>query len=96
MTNPRVVIIDNYDSYVFNLFQRVGELTSVRATVLRNDETTVEEVAALEPTHLILSPGPGNPENAEYFGVCTELIRTLGRSVPLLGVCLGHQGLAAA
>jgi anthranilate synthase/aminodeoxychorismate synthase-like glutamine amidotransferase len=91
-----VVIIDNYDSYAYNLLQGVGEITGEYATVFRNDAVTVAGIAALRPTHILLSPGPGNPEHAEAFGVCREVILELGASIPILGVCLGHQGIAAA
>ena len=93
---PRVVLIDNYDSFVYNLYQSLGELTGVEAKVVRNDRTSVEAIIAERPTHLIISPGPGNPEQPAWFGVCHEVILTLGRTVPLLGVCLGHQGIGVA
>lgn len=91
----RIVIIDNYDSFVYNLHQRFGELTGVASTVVRNDRTSVAEVAAMRPTHIVISPGPGNPHDRAYFGVCREIILELGASTPLLGVCLGHQGIGA-
>ncbi|MFH1844924.1 MAG: aminodeoxychorismate/anthranilate synthase component II [bacterium] len=84
----KVVIIDNYDSFTYNLYQRVGELTEP-PVVLRNDAVTVDELASLAPERLIISPGPGRPEKPEYLGVCGEIIRTFGPTVPLLGVCLG-------
>jgi len=93
---PRIVLIDNYDSFVYNLYQALGELTGVDAKVVRNDRIRVEAIAAEQPTHLIISPGPGNPEDPAWFGICREVILTLGRTVPLLGVCLGHQGIGAA
>jgi anthranilate synthase/aminodeoxychorismate synthase-like glutamine amidotransferase len=93
---PRIVLIDNYDSFVYNLYQALGELTGVEAKVVRNDRTSVEAITAERPTHLIISPGPGNPEQPAWFGVCREVILTLGRTIPLLGVCLGHQGIGAA
>jgi anthranilate synthase/aminodeoxychorismate synthase-like glutamine amidotransferase len=93
---PRIVLIDNYDSFVYNLYQAIGELTGVEARVVRNDRTSVEAIAAERPTHLIISPGPGNPEDPAWFGCCREVILTLGRNIPLLGVCLGHQGIGAA
>lgn len=93
---PRVVLIDNYDSFVYNLYQSLGELTGVEAKVVRNDRTSVEAITAERPTHLVISPGPGNPEQPAWFGVCREIILTLGRTVPLLGVCLGHQGIGVA
>jgi anthranilate synthase/aminodeoxychorismate synthase-like glutamine amidotransferase len=92
----RVVILDNYDSFVYNLYQAIGELTGSAARVVRNDAITIEELIAAEPTHLIISPGPGTPEDPAYFGVCRAAILRLGPRVPTLGVCLGHQGIAAA
>lgn len=92
----RVVILDNYDSFVYNLYQAVGELTQRAARVLRNDAITIEQLRAADPTHLIISPGPGTPEDPAYFGVCRAAILELGPQIPTLGVCLGHQGIAAA
>ena len=87
-----VLLIDNYDSFSYNLFQMVGELKpDIR--VIRNDEMTVEEIGRLAPDHIILSPGPGRPEDA---GVTMEAAGSLGRSIPVLGVCLGHQAICAA
>jgi anthranilate synthase component 2 len=84
-----VVLIDNYDSFTYNLVQLVG---SVREDikVIRNDELAVEEIRALHPSHIIISPGPGYPKNA---GVCEEAILQLKGEVPILGVCLGHQAI---
>lgn len=84
-----VVIIDNYDSFTFNLFQFVGMLTS-EVKVYRNDQITVEAVAALQPSHIILSPGPGFPKDA---GICEEILEKLQGQLPILGVCLGHQAI---
>jgi anthranilate synthase/aminodeoxychorismate synthase-like glutamine amidotransferase len=92
----RVVILDNYDSFVYNLYQAIGELTGAAATVVRNDAVTLEQLIAAAPTHLIISPGPGTPEDPAYFGVCRAAILELGPRIPTLGVCLGHQGIAAA
>lgn len=92
----RVVILDNYDSFVYNLYQAVGELTGVAAHVVRNDAITIEQLLAEQPTHLIISPGPGTPEDPSYFGVCRAAIQQLGPRIPTLGVCLGHQGIAAS
>ncbi|MCC8078403.1 MAG: aminodeoxychorismate/anthranilate synthase component II [Oscillospiraceae bacterium] len=87
-----ILLIDNYDSFSYNLYQMVGALApDIR--VVRNDAMTVEEIAALHPERLILSPGPGRPEDA---GVCMDVIRTLGAEIPMLGVCLGHQAICAA
>jgi len=84
-----ILLVDNYDSFSYNLYQMVGVLDP-RVMVLRNDEATVERVEELQPSHLILSPGPGRPEDA---GCCPELIRSFAGRVPLLGVCLGHQAI---
>lgn len=87
-----VLLIDNYDSFVYNLARYVRELGET-AVVRRNDEITIDEVSALGPTHIIISPGPCTPTEA---GMSTELIRRLGPTVPILGVCLGHQCIGAA
>jgi anthranilate synthase/aminodeoxychorismate synthase-like glutamine amidotransferase len=92
----RILIIDNYDSYVYNLYQRIGELTGVKSHVVRNDQITLDECKAYRPSHIVISPGPGNPEDEAYFGVCRRVILELGPVTPLLGVCLGHQGIGAA
>ena len=87
-----ILLIDNYDSFSYNLYQLVGEIDpDIR--VIRNDELTVEEIRALHPSRLILSPGPGRPEDA---GVTIEAVRKLGGEMPILGVCLGHQAICAA
>lgn len=82
-----LLIIDNYDSFTYNLVQYFGELEA-EILVKRNDEITPDEVAELKPSHLVISPGPGTPDQA---GVSNELIRRFGPEIPLLGVCLGHQ-----
>lgn len=87
-----ILLVDNYDSFSYNLYQMIGTLDA-DIRVVRNDALSVDEVAALAPSHIILSPGPGRPEEA---GICIELVRQLGASIPLLGVCLGHQAIAAA
>lgn len=87
-----ILLIDNYDSFSYNLYQLVGELAS-DIKVIRNDEMTVEEIRDLKPTHIILSPGPGRPENA---GVIVEVAGTLGKEFPILGGCLGHQAICQA
>lgn len=96
MSHKHVVILDNYDSFVFNLYQAVGEISGSPPTVLRNDAAQISEIAALNPTHIIVSPGPGDPRRMKYFGACRDAITQLGPKVPVLGVCLGHQGIAAA
>jgi anthranilate synthase/aminodeoxychorismate synthase-like glutamine amidotransferase len=92
----KVVLLDNYDSYVYNLYQAVGELTGVEAKVFRNSAITISALKAEAPSHLIISPGPGNPEDPAYFGVSRAAILELGPRIPILGVCLGHQGIGAA
>ena len=87
-----LLMIDNYDSFTFNLVQYFGELGQV-VKVVRNDEITVPEIAALKPDHLVLSPGPCSPAEA---GVCVPAIRELIGTLPILGVCLGHQAIGAA
>jgi anthranilate synthase/aminodeoxychorismate synthase-like glutamine amidotransferase len=82
-----VVVIDNYDSFTYNLVQYLGEL-GAKLTVFRNDQPTPDDIAALRPTHIVISPGPGDPEDG---GVSNEVIRTFGPRTPVLGVCLGHQ-----
>ncbi len=87
-----ILIVDNYDSFTYNLVQLVGRYVS-DMRVVRNDRLTVDEIAALNPDRIVISPGPGRPERA---GVCVELIRRLGPRVPILGVCLGHQAIGCA
>ena len=86
------LLIDNYDSFSYNLYQLIGEL-SPDIKVIRNDEMTVEDIRALAPDRIILSPGPGRPEDA---GIIIQAAQTLGKEIPLLGVCLGHQAICAA
>ncbi len=87
-----ILLIDNYDSFSYNLYQLIGELTP-DIKVIRNDEMTVSEVKALLPDRIILSPGPGRPDKA---GICEETAVKLGREIPILGVCLGHQAICEA
>ena len=87
-----ILLIDNYDSFSYNLYQYVGEIEP-DIKVIRNDELTVDEIRALDPDRIILSPGPGRPEDA---GVIIPAARELGRDIPILGVCLGHQAICAA
>lgn len=87
-----ILLIDNYDSFSFNLYQMVGTIEpDIR--VIRNDELTVEEIEALAPEKIIISPGPGRPADA---GVCEEVVRALRTKIPILGVCLGEQGICEA
>ncbi|HEY4080169.1 MAG TPA: aminodeoxychorismate/anthranilate synthase component II [Burkholderiaceae bacterium] len=87
-----LLMIDNYDSFTFNLVQYFGEL-GAEVKVARNDEITVEEIGALKPDHLVLSPGPCTPNEA---GVCLEAIKAYAGKIPILGVCLGHQAMGQA
>jgi anthranilate synthase component 2 len=87
-----ILIVDNYDSFTFNLMQYIGELNP-DLKVVRNDELTVEQIIALKPTHIVVSPGPCTPAEA---GVSVDLIRKVPASIPLLGVCLGHQSMGEA
>ncbi len=86
------LLIDNYDSFSYNLYQIVGTLDP-DILVIRNDEKTVDEIEALHPDRIILSPGPGRPEDG---GVMIELIQRLSGKIPILGICLGHQAICAA
>jgi anthranilate synthase/aminodeoxychorismate synthase-like glutamine amidotransferase len=88
----RLLLIDNYDSFAYNLYQYLCELGAT-VEVVRNDKLTVEDVAAMQPEGIILSPGPGRPEDA---GICVQVVEQFAGKVPLLGVCLGHQAIAAA
>jgi anthranilate synthase component 2 len=90
----KVLIIDNYDSFVYNLAQYVGEL-GASPQVFRNDKISLKQARAFEPDRIIISPGPGNPEDEHYFGVCQSILKSLSKEVPTLGVCLGHQGIGA-
>ncbi len=86
------LLIDNYDSFSYNLYQIIGSFDP-DILVVRNDEKTVDEIQALRPDRIILSPGPGRPENG---GIMIELIQKLGSRIPILGICLGHQAICAA
>ncbi len=83
----KLLVVDNYDSFTYNLVQLFGEM-DVDLVVKRNDEVSIDEIKTLKPDRICISPGPGRPENA---GISSDLIRELGPSVPILGVCLGHQ-----
>jgi anthranilate synthase/aminodeoxychorismate synthase-like glutamine amidotransferase len=92
MSVPRVLLIDNYDSFTYNLYQYLCEL-GVDVTVVRNDAITVEGAQKLNPDFVVISPGPGVPRDA---GISVDLIRALGPTTPVLGVCLGHQAITEA
>ena len=87
-----VLLIDNYDSFSYNVYQLIGKYNN-DIKVIRNDELSVEEIDKLNPSHIIISPGPGKPSEA---GICIEAVRKLGCKVPLLGICLGHQAICEA
>jgi anthranilate synthase component 2 len=93
-----ILVIDNYDSFTYNLVQYLGELSSKFSVaedikVYRNDEITVADIINLNPDGIVISPGPGNPDSA---GICLELVQKLGQNYPILGVCLGHQTIGQA
>src|SRR5256885_13823439 len=87
----KLLVIDNYDSFTYNLVQLFGEMEDVDLVVKRNDEVSIDEIKKLQPDRICISPGPGRPENA---GISSDLIRELCPHVPVLGVCLGHQCIA--
>lgn len=90
-----LLIIDNYDSFTFNLYQMLQAETDKEVVVRRNDKITLDEIIQLKPDGIVLSPGPGHPGNSEDFGVCGEVVKNAERiGCPILGVCLGHQGMA--
>ncbi|HEX9262536.1 MAG TPA: aminodeoxychorismate/anthranilate synthase component II [Candidatus Bathyarchaeia archaeon] len=88
----KILVIDNYDSFVYNLVQYMGEL-GAETMVFRNDQITLKQVKALKPDRMVLSPGPGSPEDERHFGVCKEILQQASNEIPTLGVCLGHQGI---
>ncbi|KKW08782.1 MAG: Glutamine amidotransferase of anthranilate synthase [Candidatus Kaiserbacteria bacterium GW2011_GWA2_49_19] len=95
----RVLILDNYDSFTFNLYQYVGEILSENGgkftlDVVRNDEITLEEIEKRKYDRIVISPGPGDPRDPKYFGVCADVLTKIGKTTPVLGVCLGMQGMA--
>ena len=84
----KFLIIDNYDSFVYNLAQILGE-SGVESDVIRNDKISIEQIMEKKYDAIVISPGPGTPENQKYFGVCGKVISKLGPTIPVLGVCLG-------
>lgn len=90
-----VLIIDNFDSFVYNIAQYVGQL-GAEPSVRRNNTITAADVVKLNPDRIILSPGPGRPDDRRYFGACLDIIKEVSSNTPTLGVCLGHQGIAYA
>lgn len=87
-----ILLIDNYDSFTYNLYQLIG-MCAKEVRVIRNDKLTLEDIEKLEPEAIILSPGPGRPEDA---GICTEVIQRFYKTIPILGICLGHQAIVHA
>jgi len=87
-----ILLIDNYDSFSYNLYQLIGEVNQ-DIKVARNDKITINEIKDLDPECIILSPGPGKPENA---GICVDLVKEFHDKIPILGVCLGHQAICAS
>lgn len=87
-----ILIIDNYDSFTYNLYQYIGSINE-NVKVFRNDKITLEEIEAMQPSHIVVSPGPGFPKDA---GISIDVIKTFGKSIPVLGVCLGHQAIGEA
>jgi len=91
----KFLIVDNYDSFVYNISQRLGEL-NIEPLVIRSNNITLDSVKAMDVDAIVISPGPGHPANKKYFGICTEIITSQGPQVPILGICLGHQGIIHA
>ena len=91
----KVLILDNYDSFVYNLAQYVGAI-GAEPIVVRNDRISSTQIAKMRPDRIIISPGPGDPSDERYFGVCVEVLRGISKEVPTLGVCLGNQGIGHA
>lgn len=91
----KILIIDNYDSFVYNLAQILGELR-VQPRVIRNDKVTLKSIQRMDPDAIVISPGPGHPADRKYFGVCSDIITHFSSKIPILGVCLGHQGIVEA
>lgn len=106
--STKILIIDNYDSFTYNLYQCFGEILEAEygegavgfgensiLDVKRNDEITIKEIEKLHYDHIVISPGPGHPADSAYFGVCSSVLRDLATHIPVLGVCLGMQGMAS-
>ncbi len=93
----KTLILDNFDSFTYNLFQLVGRLQNgIEPVVYRNDAVSLKEVQELAPDQIIISPGPGNPANHDCLGVCRDVILNMGADTPILGVCLGHLAIIEA
>lgn len=95
----KILLIDNYDSFTYNLYQYIGEILqnenhTFTLDVVRNDQLTLNEIRKAKYDKIVISPGPGDPKDKSYFGVCGEVIIDIGKTIPILGVCLGMQGIA--
>jgi anthranilate synthase/aminodeoxychorismate synthase-like glutamine amidotransferase len=90
----KVLVIDNYDSFVYNLVQYIGELGG-DPLVYRNDQINLKQAMHIDPQRIVISPGPGTPEDPHYFGVCSEILQKMSCKIPTLGVCLGSQGIVS-
>lgn len=95
----KILIIDNYDSFTFNLYQYTGEIIAnskdpFTLEVVRNDAITLRDIVRKKYDKIIISPGPGDPSDVSYFGICADVLLKLGKKIPILGVCLGMQGMA--
>lgn len=88
----KILVIDNYDSFVYNLVQQIGEL-GAEPLVFRNNELSLNQAKALNANGIVISPGPGSAVQKEYFGICTRILKSLSTKIPTLGICLGHQGI---
>jgi anthranilate synthase component II len=88
----KVLVIDNYDSFVYNLVQYIGEFGE-EPLVYRNDKLTLKQAMELDPERIVISPGPGTPEDPHYFGICSAILREMSCKIPTMGVCLGNQGI---
>jgi anthranilate synthase component II len=91
----KFLVVDNYDSFVYNISQRLGEL-NIEPMVIRSNKITMNAVKTMDPDAIVISPGPGHPANRRYFGICTDIITDQGPRTPILGICLGHQGIIHA
>jgi len=87
-----ILVIDNYDSFTFNLVQYIRNIGE-EVMILRNDQVSLEDITRLQPDHILISPGPGNPNTA---GICLDIVKNFYQDIPILGVCLGHQIIAQA